>query len=209
MSGYGRGVAEDEGLQISFELRSVNHRFFRLGLHLPARLAFFETTARQLITERVQRGKVDLTGTIRGPSSLSDVQIDQELAASYAESFTVLAGDLGIEPEIDLAMLADLPGVVSRQSTRPLGPQGDKARAKEALSEALDEFEAMRTAEDLHLPVGLEHHAPGGESAVGVDAVGLTGLCCLDEDLPCREHQLEASAHASDLARVSQTAHDL
>ena len=47
MSGYGRGVAEDEGLQISFELRSVNHRFFRLGLHLPARLAFFETTARQ------------------------------------------------------------------------------------------------------------------------------------------------------------------
>jgi len=151
MSGYGRGVAEDEGLQISFELRSVNHRFFRLGLHLPARLAFFETTARQLITERVQRGKVDLTGTIRGPSSLSDVQIDQELAASYAESFTVLAGDLGIEPEIDLAMLADLPGVVSRQSTRPLGPQGDKARAKEALSEALDEFEAMRTAEGLHL----------------------------------------------------------
>ena len=58
MSGYGQGVAEGEGLQISFELRSVNHRFFRLGLHLPAGLSFFETTARQLISDRVQRVQV-------------------------------------------------------------------------------------------------------------------------------------------------------
>tara|TARA_B100001245_G_C22883927_1_gene425197 strand:+ start:362 stop:1234 length:873 start_codon:yes stop_codon:yes gene_type:complete len=151
MSGYGRGVAEGEGLQISFELRSVNHRFFRLGLHLPAGLSFFETTARQLIADRVQRGKVDLTGTIRCPSSLPDVRINEELAASYAESLAALAGDLGIEPEIDLAMLADLPGVVSGQRTRPLDPHQDKARAKEALSDALNEFEAMRTAEGAHL----------------------------------------------------------
>jgi uncharacterized protein (TIGR00255 family) len=151
MSGYGRGVAEGEGLQISFELRSVNHRFFRLGLRLPAGLSFFETTARQLISDRVQRGKVDLTGTIRCSSSLPDVQINEELAARYAESLATLAGDLGIEPGIDLAMLADLPGVVSGQSTRALDLHQDKARAEEALSDALDEFEAMRTAEGVHL----------------------------------------------------------
>ena len=119
MSGYGQGVAEGEGLQISFEVRSVNHRFSRVGLHLPAELGFFETTARRLIASRVERGKVDLTGTIRGPRGLPDVQINEELAASYAESLTALADGLGIEPNVDLAMLTSLPGVVSVSQVTP------------------------------------------------------------------------------------------
>jgi len=151
MSGYGRGVADGDGFQVSFELRSVNHRFFHLSLHFPSKLSFFETTARQLITERVQRGKVDLKGTIGTPSGLPDLHINEQLAASYAESLAALARDLGVQPEIDLAMLAGLPGVVSGQSAQQLDPQRDEARAKEALARALDEFEAMRNAEGAHL----------------------------------------------------------
>ena len=47
MSGYGRGAAEGEGLRISFEVRSVNHRFCRIGLQLPAELSFFEVAAQK------------------------------------------------------------------------------------------------------------------------------------------------------------------
>lgn len=206
MSGYGRGVAEGEGLQISFELRSVNHRFCRVGLHLPAELAFFETTARRLIAERVERGKVDLTGTIRGPRGLPEVQINTELAAGYAKSLTALAGDLGIEPNIDLAMLTGLPGVVTGQSARQLDPQRDTALASEALAGALNEFEAMRTAEGAHLAADMKQRFEGVADAVG-------RIEELTADLPQRyrdlltariESLIEDTAGELDQARLAQ-----
>ena len=206
MSGYGRGVAEGEGLQISFELRSVNHRFSRVGLHLPAELAFFEITARRLVADRVERGKVDLTGTIRGPRGLPEVLINEELAASYAESLTALAGGLGIEPKIDLAMLTNLPGVVSGQSTRQLDPQRDAALAKEALAAALDEFEAMRAAEGAHLAADMKQRFEIVAGMVG-------RIEELTADLPGRyrdllaariESLIENTAGELDQARLAQ-----
>lgn len=206
MSGYGRGVAEDDGLQISFELRSVNHRFNRLGLHLPAELTFFETTARRLIAERVERGKVDLTGTVRGPRALPEVQINEELAASYVKSLTALAEALGVDPNIDLAMLTSLPGVISGQSTRQLDPERDAALANEALGAALDEFEAMRTAEGEHLAADMKQRL---EIVAGM----VKRIEELTADLPERyrdlltariESLIEGSAGELDLSRLAQ-----
>jgi len=151
MSGYGRGIADGEGLRISFELRSVNHRFCRVGTHLPTELLFFESGARQLITERIERGKVDLTGTIRGPGGAQGVQIDAEAAAGYKAAFTELADSLGLEPTIDLATLVTMPGVLSGQSTPTIDPRRHGPLAKEALVSALDALDEMRVTEGRHL----------------------------------------------------------
>jgi len=206
MSGYGRGVAEGEGLQISFELRSVNHRFCRVGLHFPAELAFFETTARRLIADRVERGKVDLTGTIRGPRGLPEVQINTELAASYAESLTALAGGLGIEPNIDLALLTGLPGVVMGQSAGQLDPQRDATLASAALAGALDEFEAMRTAEGAHLAADMKERFEIVAASVGRIEELTTDLPQRYRDLLTAriERLIEDTAGELDQARLAQ-----
>lgn len=151
MSGYGRGIADGEGLRIAFELRSVNHRFCRVGTHLPAELMFFEATARQLVSARVERGKVDLAGTVRGPGGLMDVQVNRELAAAYTKSLTDLAAELDIEPRIDLALLVSLPGVMAGQGTPQVDPRRDTPLAEEALLAALEALDEMRAAEGEHL----------------------------------------------------------
>jgi len=151
MSGYGRAVADGDGLRISFEVRAVNHRFCRIGTHLPAELMFFENNARQLIAERVERGKVDLTGTVRGPGGAHGAQIDFDVAADYAKSLSELAGALGIEPHIDLATLVGLPGVVTGQVMPKVDPERDGPLADEALRSALDALDEMRAAEGAHL----------------------------------------------------------
>jgi uncharacterized protein (TIGR00255 family) len=151
MSGYGRGVADGEGLRISFELRSVNHRFCRVGMNLPAELAFFEGAARQLISERIERGKIDLSATLRGPGGLPAVQINAELAASYQNSLAALADDLGIDAQIDLAMLTSLPGVVSGQTSPHVDADRDAGLVRQALTDALDALDEMRAAEGEHL----------------------------------------------------------
>lgn len=151
MSGYGRGVADGEGLRIAFELRSVNHRFCRVGTHLPAELMFFEAAARQLISERVERGKVDLAGTLRGTGGAQDVQVNHELAAHYKESLVALATSLDIEPRVDLYMLAALPGVIAGQVAPQVDAERDAPLAEQALLAALDALDEMRTAEGQHL----------------------------------------------------------
>ncbi len=167
MSGYGRGVANGDGLQISFELRSVNHRFCRVGLNFPAELVFFEGTARQLVAERVERGKVDISATVRGPRGLPDVQINRELAASYKESLVALAGELGIEPAVDLRILTTLPGVVGGQTAPQIDPESDGELARSALTDALDAFDAMRVAEGEHLATDMARRLEAIAATVG------------------------------------------
>lgn len=155
MSGYGRGVADGDGLRISFELRSVNHRFCRVGMNFPTELVFFEGEARKLIVERIERGKIDLSATLRGPRGLPDVQINAGLAESYRNSLTALAERLDIDARVDLGMITGLPGVVSGQTTPQIDPERDVPLVRQALLEALDALDAMRVAEGEHLAADM------------------------------------------------------
>lgn len=151
MSGYGRGGAEGETARISFEVRSVNHRFCRVSLHLPTELAFFETEARQLVRDRVERGKVDVNATVTGPGGRSSVQVDRDLAESYRNELRDLADELGLFGDLDLPTLAGLPGVLSAQTSPQLDPDRDEPVVRQALEAALDSLDEMRVAEGRHL----------------------------------------------------------
>lgn len=43
MTGFGRGIAADESLQIMVEIKSVNSRFLDLHINLPSTLNFLKT----------------------------------------------------------------------------------------------------------------------------------------------------------------------
>ncbi len=60
MTGYARGEVALAGIPLTFELRSVNHRFLDLTLRLPETLRDQEGAARTRLRETVSRGKVDL-----------------------------------------------------------------------------------------------------------------------------------------------------
>jgi uncharacterized protein (TIGR00255 family) len=206
MSGYGRSVADGDGLRISLELRSVNHRFCRVGMNLPTELVFFEGAARQLITERIERGKIDLAATVRGPRGLPDVQINGELAASYTASLVALAEELGIEPRVDLAMLVALPGVVAGQTTPQVDPERDAPLVKQALLDALDALDAMRVAEGEHLAADMVQR-------FAVIAELVDGIETMTADLPQKyrdllttriETLLENSTGEIDPSRLAQ-----
>jgi hypothetical protein len=70
--------------------------------------------------------------------------------------------------------------------------------------EAQDLHLGQGVADELDLPIGLDHHAPRREPAVGVHPVALTGLGALDEDLAGREHELEPRSHPRGLTEVGE-----
>ncbi|MDX2177752.1 MAG: YicC/YloC family endoribonuclease [Candidatus Sumerlaeia bacterium] len=61
MTGYGRGAAANAQGRVVIELRSLNHRFLELSIHLPGALGVAEGPLRRRLNEAVGRGKVTLS----------------------------------------------------------------------------------------------------------------------------------------------------
>jgi uncharacterized protein (TIGR00255 family) len=61
MTAYGRGKREWEDKDMSFELRSVNSRYFDCNVKLPRAYAFLEEKIKAYVQKNViSRGKVDV-----------------------------------------------------------------------------------------------------------------------------------------------------
>ena len=61
MTGFGQVSKEDGQVQITAELRTLNSKFLDLNLRLPKVFSDRELEVRNLITEKLERGKVSLT----------------------------------------------------------------------------------------------------------------------------------------------------
>jgi len=154
MSGHGRGEARSEQVLANVELRTVNHRFCRVSMRLPSELAFFEDTARRLIQERIQRGKVDLTLVVTGARS-GAVQLDREAAKKWAAQLRELADELGLPANFGVAELLSLPGVVGSDNELDVDPESAGSILEAALRQALDNLEVMRAREGAHMAEDL------------------------------------------------------
>ena len=69
MTGFtAAALGRDEALRASVSVRSLNHRFLELGLHLPRRLPPLEPEVRERSCRRgSQRGKVEVLAAGRVP----------------------------------------------------------------------------------------------------------------------------------------------
>ena len=61
MTGYGTAAAEMQQLRIMVEVRSLNSRYQDTTLRLPRALQRWEGEVRQMVTQRLERGKITLT----------------------------------------------------------------------------------------------------------------------------------------------------
>ena len=61
MTGFARAEQRDELGELTWELRSVNHRYLELFPRLPEELRSLEPVVRERMSRRLSRGKVDCT----------------------------------------------------------------------------------------------------------------------------------------------------
>ena len=96
-------------LALGVELRSVNSRFLDLAFRLPDELRAHEPALRQLLTERLARGKVELRATVQAtqPQELREVPAPtlQRLAVlqDQVRSWLPEASPLGVADVLRLA----------------------------------------------------------------------------------------------------------
>jgi uncharacterized protein (TIGR00255 family) len=148
MTGYGRAEVVGEKIAVSVEARSLNHRHLDVALKLPRAFAGLELEARRLIQEHVQRGRLDVSVSLKplaeGGGALT---LDTALARHYVEQVRVLSEALGLKGAATIEWLLERPGIVTPGEPEPLAPEAGWPALSEALSRAMKELADRREAE--------------------------------------------------------------
>lgn len=150
MTGFGKGVAEKDGIKITVELRSVNHRFLDVSTKFPRTLVCCEDMVRKVIGSRLSRGHVDVFVTYEdNRQGKSDISVDLVTAARYKEIASLLEG-IGFTDDLTVSAVLKMPEVTSLK-----GEDDDEEAicllAKAATEEACDKLVEMRTVEGEEL----------------------------------------------------------
>ena len=166
MTGYGRGTVEQDGRQMTVELKSVNHRFLDIAFRMPRNLMFLEDAARRALSERLGRGHVDVFITYTNlRTDARIVTADRALFEAYARALESVS-DLGLKDDRSLMAIARLPDVLVVEEAEE-DREAVTALMRAAISEALDELLAMRTREGEALKRDLGEKLSAVESLTG------------------------------------------
>ncbi len=116
MTGYGRGEAAIDGLRLTAEVRTVNHRFCEIATRLPRTLSAFEGEVRRVLTDRFTRGKISLTISWGGEGEearepTATLRLDERAAGRYVELLHALKERYRLPGELDIASFSSLPNL--------------------------------------------------------------------------------------------------
>jgi uncharacterized protein (TIGR00255 family) len=135
MTGYGRAERSINEKNFLIEIRSLNGKQFELLLKLPLQLKPFEFEIRSLLSEKLIRGSVECTVSIKQHGAAKPSSINLDLAASYFKQLKSLADQLEADDSQLLASILRLPEVVAN-STDVMGDT-EWLVFKEVLQEAM------------------------------------------------------------------------
>ncbi|MDE5616899.1 MAG: YicC family protein, partial [Clostridia bacterium] len=161
MTGYGKGVAEKDGLKITVELKSVNHRFLDLNIKLPKTFAFAEDALRKIIQANVGRGHVDVYVNFEdGRKDKFNIAVDYDLARQYILIAKELKDKFGVENNLGANEIIRIPDVVSQ-----VADESDEetllSLIKQSCILAIDNLNAMRAVEGKALVDDLLNKVDG------------------------------------------------
>lgn len=134
MTGYGRAERSINEKNFLIEIRSLNGKQFELLLKLPLQLKPFEFEIRSMLSEKLVRGSVECTVSIKQHGAAKPSSINLDLAASYFKQLKSLADQLEADDSQLLASILRLPEVVAN-STDVMG-EAEWLVFKEVLQEA-------------------------------------------------------------------------
>jgi uncharacterized protein (TIGR00255 family) len=100
MTGFGRAIAETPTLNIAVELKTLNSKSLDVFCRLPRSYSEREIEIRNLLTQRLERGKVDFNLTINSVGTAgANTVLNRPLVNSYFTDLQQTALNLGFEPD--------------------------------------------------------------------------------------------------------------
>ncbi len=147
MTGYGRGQYTSESMDVTVEIKSVNHRYYEFSARTPRNYLFLEEKLKSYFNQSISRGKVECFVQI---TCLDDdnvnVSANIPLAKSYQNALKDIAENLGVSADVSANSLARFSDVLE---IKKADVDEDKVwnAVKIAAEQALHGILSMRRAE--------------------------------------------------------------
>lgn len=150
MTGYGRGTASYNDMQVLSEIRSLNSKITDLRIKLPVNLGEKEIDLRNLVLQRTQRGKIEMTITFEGEHTMDDIDYDKALIRKHFNQLNEIAASLGVGPDQILHEVLKLPNVLRSGHSTGIDEQLWNA-ILEAVNTSIDQLIVFREHEGRSL----------------------------------------------------------
>lgn len=117
MTAFHRQAEQESWGQAIWEIRSVNHRYLDLNFKIPEMFRECEATWRKIVTQTLQRGKVECALTfIPSQQAAPKMEINEGLVVQLVEGCTKISSYAGVAPMVDAIDILRWPQVLSVQA---------------------------------------------------------------------------------------------
>ena len=159
MTGYGRSCKMIDGMNVTVELKSVNHRYLEFSSRVPRTYGFLDEKLKSYVSSRVARGKIECYVQIENLEDDSVVvEVNQSLAKGYLDAINGIEQKYGLANNITAESLSRYPDVLVVRKE-----EADEEKiwsaVKATAEEAVDKFIEMRTAEGAKLKEDISSRA--------------------------------------------------
>lgn len=155
MTGFGKREGAVQGMTISVEIRSVNHRFREIVMRLPKGKIELEEHLKNLVAKQCTRGRIEVSVVSGGGNeSTKTLKLDRNMARQYHQVLRGLQRDFKLGGNIDVAFLGSFREIFT--VGEPLvDPQAFNRMVKRLLSGAVEDLDRMRRREGRALQADM------------------------------------------------------
>lgn len=107
MTGFGRAQGTVDGVTVTVEIKSVNHRYFDFSCRVPRNYGFLEEKLKNFVQSRVTRGKIECYVLIEAQEvEECIVKVNHSLAKGYIDALNEIGEIYGLENDINVSAVA-------------------------------------------------------------------------------------------------------
>ncbi len=155
MTGYGKANAETPKKKITFEIKSLNSKQLDLNLKIPWLYKEKEPEIRNLISQRLDRGKIDFSIYFDILDDEVATAINKSAVRSYYKQFSEIAEELKINLDDQIfTAIMKLPDVL--KSEKPELPDSEWEFVKNYINESITQIDLYRIEEGNSIMTDLK-----------------------------------------------------
>ncbi len=167
MTGYGRYQDTVDGMDITVEIKAVNHRYYEYSSRLPRAYGFLDDKLKAYLQGSISRGKVDVyvfIDTADAPGSR--VTVNHSLVQGYLKALREIAETYGLRNDVSVMSLARYPDLLTVHREAE-DEEAVWAAVRTVADVALNRFLQMREKEGEKLQEDILSRAAAILEAVG------------------------------------------
>ena len=148
MTGYGKASAEFQGKKITAEVKSLNSKALDLSTRVAPIYREKEMEVRAMVTQALERGKVELNLWIEQQNGAEACPINGELVAAYHRQMQEISAKYGIpEPDDYWRAIIRMPDVLLKTDVLQELSEEEWLVARNVVQQAIDQLVAFRRQE--------------------------------------------------------------